>query len=287
MRTTLTSLALAASFSLVSAAFAEVRSYNHTVKFAPSTPPSIEVWAYEAIEFTIVGQSQELSALQLPPPLDPNIRYIQEPTQIITAEYLNQGMTGAVLAVVLPPTTSTLRIPGLTPGKYKIRLMYPKGEVFDEREVRVNPSATPLAVESIGENGPNAFRLSWFTTGPSPKATAAPYSGVPAGKRFGAWLPNFRAPKDTTALFHLTLPVSGHPVHFYTTNQDHRQTLISMGWQDQGRFVNVLRDNNGVCPAGSEPVYRVFRPTKPGQWDATHRYTSDVSAYQEWVRSGN
>jgi hypothetical protein len=137
---------------------AEVRIYNHTVKFTPSTPASIVAKAYEPIEFSIVGQRQELSALYLPPPLDPSIVYIQQPTQLITAEYLNQGMTSTA-AVTPPATVSSLRVPGLTAGKYKIRLMYPRGEIFDEREIIVNDAGTRAVVESRGWDGPNAFSL--------------------------------------------------------------------------------------------------------------------------------
>jgi hypothetical protein len=34
-------------------------------------------------------------------------------------------------------------------------------------------------------------------------------------------------------------------------------------------------------------VYRAFRPMKAGMWLPTHRYTTDVTAYREWARSGN
>lgn len=284
MRDAITSLLLAASLVFSATASAEVRTYNHTVKFAPSTPASIQVKAYEPIEFTILGQRQELSALYLPPPLDPSIQYIQQPTQDIVAEYLNQDMLGPILAVVLPDTVTTLRVPGLATGKYRIRLRYPKGEVFDEREIIVNAGGNPVVVETIGENGPNAFRLSWFG---SVFAGLTPAIGVPGGRRWGAWQAGTTAPSGSIPLYLLTLQHEGTVFYFYTVHEAERTALRTSGWQDNGAFVNVLAASGGGCAAGAEPVYRAFRPARAGSWRATHRYTSDATAYREWVRSGN
>jgi hypothetical protein len=282
MRAAFTPLLLAASLLLSAAALAEVRIYNHKVKFAPSTPASIQAKAYEPIEFTVLGQRQELSALYLPPPLDPSIQYIQQPTQDIVAEYLNQDMVGPISAVVLPDTVTTLRVPGLTAGKYRIRLRYPKGEIFDEREIVVNAGGNPVVVETIGENGPNAFHLSWFASGPF---TATPAIGVPGGRRWGAWQAGASAPSVSIPLYLLTLQFEGTVFSFYTVSETERAALRTMGWQDNGAFVNVLAASGGTCAVGAEPVYRAFRPARVGSWRATHRYTSDATAYREWVRS--
>jgi Repeat of unknown function (DUF5648) len=260
---------------------AEVRIYNHTVKFTPSTPASIVAKAYEPIEFSIVGQRQELNALVLPPPLDPSIVYIQQPTQLITAEYLNQGMISTA-AVAPPATVSSLRVPGLTAGKYKIRLMYPKGEIFDEREIVVNDAGTRAIVESRGWDGPNAFSLAAFAA-----SALTPYPGVPGGPSFGAWLANENAPAESTPLFHLTYSMQGLVMNFYTISVNDRNLLRTIGWQYQGELVNVLPATGGTCPAGGQAVYRAFRPMKAGMWLPTHRYTTDVTAYREWARSGN
>ncbi len=260
---------------------AEIRIYNYTVKFAPSTPASLVAKAYEPIDFTVIGQRQELSALILPPPLDPSIVYIQQPTQLITAEYLNQDMI-ATTAAAPPATVSSLRVPGLTAGKYKIRLMYPKGEIFDEREVIVNDTSNEVIVQSQGINGPNAFFLSTYASN-----ALTPYPGVPAGAAFGAWSANDKAPPGTVPLFHLTLTFSGSVLNFYTTDIAQRNILRDIGWQYNGELVNVLLESNGTCGAGGQPVYRAFRPMKAGMWLPTHRYTTDVTAYREWARSGN
>jgi Repeat of unknown function (DUF5648) len=284
-------IAVFAAFFFVAPSRAEFRFYNYTVKFAPSTPARIEAKAYEPIEFTIIGNRQELSALYLPPPLDPRIQYIQQPTQEIAAEYMNQDMT-ATTATVPPATVSTLRVPGLVAGKYRIRLMYPKGEVFDEREVFVSPSGTPVVVESTGSNGPNAFRLSWFASSATAvPQTTAPFAGVTDRRRFGAWMADGiadnKAPSESVPLYWFTFATGGTTMHYYTVDSALRSVLKSLGWQEQGPFVNVLRDVGGTCPAGGEPVYRAYRPAKAGMWAATHRYTPDPSAYREWVRSGN
>ncbi len=289
MRQSFLYAALLASLIVCRAAVADVKIYNHTVKFAPSTPASITARAYEPIDFTVVGQRQVLSALIVPPPLDPNIRFIQQPTQFIVAEYLNQGMISTA-ANASPQTTSSLRLPGLLAGKYKIRLMYPKGEVFDEREIIVNDYGTPVVVQTIGLDGPNAFLLSWFATKPSPSgvaSTSTPYPGVSAGKPFGAWLSEERAPSGTVPLFYLSVTIDGSVLNFYTANPDYRAALKAAGWQDNGALVNVLRYDGSACPAGSEPVYQAFRAAKPGMWGATHRYTSDVSVYADSIASGH
>jgi Repeat of unknown function (DUF5648) len=262
-------------------AIAEVRIYNHTVKFAPSTPASIVAKAFEPIEFSIVGQRQELSALVLPPPLDPSIIYIQQPTQMIVAEYLNQDMI-ATTAAAPPVTVTSLRVPGLTAGKYKIRLMYPRGEIFDEREIVVNDTANKVIVQPQGVNGPNAFFLSAYASN-----SLTVYPGVPAGPAFGAWSTGDKAPPDTVPLFHLSSTFSGSVLNFYTTDVAQRNALRDMGWQYNGEFVNVMPEKNGTCGAGAQPVYRAFRAMKAGSWLPTHRYTTDVTAYREWLRSGH
>jgi hypothetical protein len=264
---------------------AEVRNYNYTVKFAPSTPASIAAKAYEPIDFTVIGQRQELSALILPPPLDPSIVYIQQPTQIIVAQYLNQDMI-ATTAAAPPATVSSLRVPGLTAGKYKIRLMYPRGEIFDEREIIVSDDiANEAIVMPLAINGPNAFYLSAF--GPATIQLPEPSTAVPAGSAFGAWWTGDKAPPDTVPLFRLTFAFRGNELNFYTTDDAQRNLLREMGWQDRGAFLNVWQQTNGTCPAGGQPVYRAFRPMKTGMWLPTHRYTTDVTAYREWARSGN
>jgi hypothetical protein len=291
MRDVFIILAVAACFTIASNAAAEARIYNFSVKFAPSTPANIEVKAYESIELSVVGNRQELSALYLPPPLDPTIRYIQEPTQDIAAEYMTQQMVGPVTLEGRPDTITTLRIPGLAPGKYRIRLMLPKGEVSDQRDIRVNPGAIPVVVESQGERGASAFRLSWFASAPATGASIStdttPFPGVPAGRRFGAWMAGADAPSGSVPLYHLSIAVDGSVLNFYTTNAEHRPLLRGLGWQDNGAFVNVMPDTNGVCAAGTEPVYRAFRPAKAGWWGATHRYTNDVTAYRDWIANGN
>ena len=266
---------------------AEIRLYNHTVKFATTVPARVDAKAYESIDLTVVGNRQELSALYLPEPLDPRIMYIQQPTQEIVAEYMNQDML-SVAAVPSLQTTSTLRIPGLAPGKYRVRLMYPKGEVFDEREIMVTGTGNPVVVTSMGVNGPNQFRLSWFATAPSSSPqSSTPFPGVEDRRRFGAWMATADAPKDTVPLYWLSNTVSGSTLHYYTVDEPTRNMLRTAGWQDNGVFLRVLRDLNGTCPAGSEPVYRAFRPAKAGQWGPTHRYTADPTAYRSWLQNGN
>jgi Repeat of unknown function (DUF5648) len=274
-------IALASSLAIAHIAFAELRVYNHTVKFVPSTPASIVAKAYEPIDFSIVGQRQELSALHLPLPLDPSIIYIQQPTQLITAEYLNQDMI-ATTAAAPPATVSSLRVPGLTAGKYKIRLMYPKGEIFDEREIIVNDTANKMIVQQQGINGPNAFFLNAYASN-----ALTVYPGVPAGPAFGAWSTGDSAPPETTPLYHLTYSMQGAVMNFYTISTTDRDLLRTIGWQYNGELVNVLPVVGGTCPAGAEAVYRAFRPMKTGMWLPTHRYTTDITAYREWTRSGN
>ncbi|TAG69281.1 MAG: hypothetical protein EAZ24_14620, partial [Burkholderiales bacterium] len=76
-------------------------------------------------------------------------------------------------------------------------------------------------------------------------------------------------------------------LNYYTVDEPTKSLLRNAGWQDNGVFLRVLRDTGGTCPAGSEPVYRAFRPAKAGQWGATHRYTADPTAYRNWLQSGN
>jgi hypothetical protein len=266
---------------------AEFRFYNHTVKFASSVPARVDAKAFESIDLTVVGNRQELSALYLPDPLDPRLQYIAQPTQEIVAEYMNQDMT-SVVATPSPQTTSTLRIPGLAPGKYRVRLMYPKGEMFDTREIMVTGTGNPVVVTSMGVNGPNQFALSWFATAPSSSPQAStPFPGVEDRRRFGAWMATADAPKDTVPLYWLSFTIGRSTLQYYTVDEPTKNMLRNAGWFDNGVFLRVLRDTGGTCPAGSEPVYRAFRPAKVGLWEPTHRYTADPTAYRNWLQSGN
>lgn len=267
---------------------AEIRTYNFNVKFAPNTPARIEARAYESIELSVVGNRPELSALYLPPPLNPNVQHIQQPTQDILAEYMVQQMVGPVTFEARPDTVSILRIPGLAPGKYNIRLMFPKSEVFDSREITVTGTGNPVVVSAMGVNGPNQFRLSWFATAPSSSPQAStPFPGVEDRSRFGAWMATADAPRDTVPLYELSKTIENLTHHYYTVDEATRTLLRNAGWQDNGAFIRVLRDLNGTCPAGSEPVYRAFRPAKTWMWGPTHRYTADPTAYRSWVQNGN
>lgn len=294
MREGLKSLGAIAAFAAVTTVLysanvgAEIRLYNFSVKFAPNTPARIDAKAYESIDLSVIGNRQELSALYLPPPLDPNVQYIQQPTQNIVAEYMVQQMVGPVTLEARPDTVSTLRIPGLAPGKYNVRLMFPKGEVFDTREIVVTGTGNPIIVTSIGVGGPNQFRLSWFATAPSSgQQSSTPFVGVEDRSRFGAWMATADAPRDTVPLYGLSKTIDNATHHYYTVDEATRTLLKNAGWQDNGAFIRVLRDLNGTCPAGSEPVYRAFRPAKAGQWGPTHRYTADPTAYRSWVQNGS
>jgi hypothetical protein len=73
--------------------------------------------------------------------------------------------------------------------------------------------------------------------------------------------------------------------HFYTANPTECRLVpqVFPVWLFEGyAFYAALPDANGACPAGSQPVYRFFRP----QGDPNHRYVTSAADRQEMTARG-
>ena len=80
--------------------------------------------------------------------------------------------------------------------------------------------------------------------------------------------------QQTVAMYRLYNPYTGE--HFYTVNANERDTLKSIGWNDEG--------TGWTAPVKSKtPVYRLYNPYAPG---GDHHYTMDVNEYNKLKDAG-
>jgi mono/diheme cytochrome c family protein len=65
--------------------------------------------------------------------------------------------------------------------------------------------------------------------------------------------------------------------HFYTANPtEYQSVLTNPNWQFEGEVFNVLMPGiDGLCPAGSIPVYRLYNNGQGGA--PNHRFTTDIA----------
>lgn len=73
--------------------------------------------------------------------------------------------------------------------------------------------------------------------------------------------PSLPAQTATQTMFRLYNPNSGE--HFYTSSTVERDSIIAVGWQDEG--------TGWIAPSGGDPVYRLYN-----QYAGEHHYTTSV-----------
>jgi hypothetical protein len=74
--------------------------------------------------------------------------------------------------------------------------------------------------------------------------------------------------------------------HFYTaTAQEYETLLANPDWQLEGPVFNIpMPDNNGACPAGTMPIYRLYNNSVGGA--PNHRFTTDASVRLQMIDLG-
>lgn len=82
-------------------------------------------------------------------------------------------------------------------------------------------------------------------------------------------------------------PGRGPNSHFYTANAAECDYIkrVDPGWTYEGTAFYAKQTVNGVCPGDSVPVYRAYN----GRWrqnDSNHRYTTDLTLYQQMITAG-
>ena len=78
-------------------------------------------------------------------------------------------------------------------------------------------------------------------------------------------------PPQTQTMYRLYNPYTGE--HFYTANAGERQTLIGLGWKDEGI--------GWIAPTSGTAVYRLYNP-----FNDDHHYTPNKQEYDSLVKLG-
>jgi len=124
------------------------------------------------------------------------------------------------------------------------------------------------APDEIAALDSGAFGGVWTRTGQTFKVWTDASSGAKATCRF---LTTVYAPKS---------------VHFYTPYRvECAQLQIDPTWQYEGiAFYVALPDNNGLCAAGTVPLYRIYNNAMGGA--PNHRYTTSLDTLDQMVAAG-
>ncbi|MFO1412742.1 MAG: hypothetical protein U1F10_02305 [Burkholderiales bacterium] len=107
------------------------------------------------------------------------------------------------------------------------------------------------------------------------------------GYVFGAWAPDDASGNGLPVCRFYGNPKRGLDSHFYTANAQECADIprrFGDAWLLES--TNVFRmaplDAAGTCPAGTQPVYRLFN----NRSDANHRYTTSTAVYAQMVARG-
>src|SRR4029079_10428451 len=82
-------------------------------------------------------------------------------------------------------------------------------------------------------------------------------------------------------------PVFGLDSHFYSANPDECMASLAntggaWGLEASEVFQMDLPDDNGTCPAGGVPIYRIWNNRR----DSNHRYTASTAIRDQMVAKG-
>jgi len=126
-------------------------------------------------------------------------------------------------------------------------------------------TASPDEVAALDSG---AFGGVWARTGQTFKVWTDASSGARATCRF---VTTVYAPKS---------------VHFYTPSRvECAELMIDPAWQYEGiAFYTNLADSNGLCAAGTVPLYRIYNNGMGGA--PNHRYTTSLATLDQMVAAG-
>lgn len=185
-------------------------------------------------------------------------------------------------------TIATLRIPGLAPGGYRVEgwgreIKSGQSERYFERVVNVG-TAVPI-VEYYAPSLDHYFVSAWPDE--IAKLDGAPNLGwMRTGQVFKAWLRQGDGPYGAVPVCRFY--ASGPNSHFYTGDAAECQYLKSLeqkgraeaaargaafqGWQYESVAFYALLPQGGMCPGGTQPVYRAYNMRATDN-DSNHRFT--------------
>lgn len=272
-----TAFALAMTlFILVAAVAGETpRPYDNTLNFAEVTPATITANEYEPFDVQLLGYKPMVNRFAL---------------ALVAGSFTSASLDASFIATPVthafaspPRTVSSLRVPGIPAGEYTFNLRYHDGSIADTRRVSIAARGMKTRVETYGKNGALRFALA---TSDAEAFRLFGSSGVAADSSFAAWLATGDAPTTATPVFRMKFIYREAETGYFFTADAREVAILSTlpGWSNDGVAFRALSAEANVCGIASRPVYRAFRPLPV--FGGTHRYTTDESAYREWIRGG-
>ena len=75
--------------------------------------------------------------------------------------------------------------------------------------------------------------------------------------------------------------------HFYTGDEEECAILQveDHGWEYEGIAFQALLPANGACPAGTDPVWRLFN-NRVAEMDSNHRFVASSETYRAMMADG-
>jgi len=145
-------------------------------------------------------------------------------------------------------------------------------------------AASDVAVEYYYPDWDNYF----VTTSPDEIAAldTGAFGGVwtRTGQSFKVWTDSSTGARATCRF--LTTVYAPKSAHFYTPYRvECAQLQIDPAWQYEGiAFYIALPDGNGLCAAGTVPLFRIYNNAMGGA--PNHRYTTSITTLNEMIAAG-
>jgi hypothetical protein len=139
----------------------------------------------------------------------------------------------------------------------------------------------------------NTILNHYFITNPTEAAWIDAGNAGPGWVRTGATFPASDSPASgftATCRFY----TEGANSHFYAAEGTECNYLKSLNpgnvlgadlWTYEGTAFYVRTPTNGTCPAGTQPIYRLYN-NRGGQRDSNHRFTHQTTVYNQMAASG-
>jgi hypothetical protein len=183
------------------------------------------------------------------------------------------------------PSFSSVALPGLAPGSYRLEVYGRNPQVMAtslKHVANFNVGTASTVVEYYAEKLDHYLITAW------PDEIAGLDAGDAfkrTGERFRAWLRAVDAPAYAVPVCRFY--ASGPNSHFYTADPGECQFLKSLeqnqradasakgqafpGWQFEAIAFYVVAPESGTCPANTQPVYRAYN-ARAAENDSNHRF---------------
>lgn len=188
------------------------------------------------------------------------------------------------------PSDYAIPLPPLSPGSYTVELATSDGKVTATNQLTVASTGPTIAATSLGNRRSGKFFL---TAAPAEASALLALFGAStptideggvhwgvAERAINVWPATGNAPAEAQPVCRLYHPQVA--THFYSANATDCATIRRTApWVDEGVAFRALTAKNGVCPVGTDPVYRLFNPDL-----ANHVYTRSTASVAAFAQTG-